>query len=62
MLSPDYKGRVGAADIHVSTDGNFLYASNRGDANEIVIYSIDKNILFEKDLPDMCLVPSGNYN
>lgn len=43
MLSPEFKGRVGAADIHVSPDGKFLYASNRGDANEIVIYSIDKS-------------------
>lgn len=42
MLSPDFKGKVGAADIHVSPDGKFLYASNRGEANEIVIYSIDK--------------------
>jgi 6-phosphogluconolactonase len=41
MLSLDFKGRVGAADIHVSPDGNFLYGSNRGDANEIVIYSIN---------------------
>jgi 6-phosphogluconolactonase len=43
MLSPDFKGEVGAADIHVSPDGKFLYGSNRGEANEIVIYSIDKN-------------------
>jgi 6-phosphogluconolactonase len=43
MLSPDFKGRVGAADIHVSPDGRFLYGSNRGDANELVIYSINKN-------------------
>lgn len=42
MLAPEFKGRVGAADIHVSSDGKFLYASNRGEANEIVIYSIDK--------------------
>ncbi len=40
MLSPDYTGKVGAADIHISSDGMFLYGSNRGDANEIVIYSI----------------------
>lgn len=40
MLSRDFDGRVGAADIHVSPDGKFLYASNRGDANEIVIYQI----------------------
>ena len=43
MLAPDFKGRVGAADIHISPDGKFLYGSNRGEANEIVIYSIDKN-------------------
>ena len=43
MLPPDFKGEVGAADIHVSPDGKFLYASNRSEANEIVIYSISKN-------------------
>jgi 6-phosphogluconolactonase len=37
-----FKGRLSGADIHVSPDGKFLYASNRGDANEIAIYSIDK--------------------
>jgi 6-phosphogluconolactonase len=42
MLAPEFKGRVGAADIHISPDGKFLYGSNRGDANEIVIYSISK--------------------
>jgi 6-phosphogluconolactonase len=42
MLAPGFAGKVGAADIHVSPDGKFLYASNRGEANEIVIYSIDK--------------------
>ena len=43
MLAPGFNGKVGAADIHVSPDGKFLYASNRGEANEIVIYAIDKN-------------------
>ena len=40
MLAPEFNGKVGAADIHVSPDGKFLYASNRGEANEVVIYSI----------------------
>lgn len=31
----------GSADIHMSPDGKFLYASNRGKANYISIYSID---------------------
>ena len=36
----DYKGSIGSADIHVSPDGKFLYASNRGDANTLAIFSI----------------------
>ncbi len=43
MLSPEFKGSVEAADIHISPDGKFLYGSNRGEANDIVIYSIAKN-------------------
>lgn len=43
MLAPGFDGNVGAADIHVSPDGRFLYGSNRGDANEVVIYAIDKD-------------------
>ena len=33
---------AGSADIHISPDGNFLYASNRGTANNIAIYAVDK--------------------
>jgi 6-phosphogluconolactonase len=36
-----YKGEIGSADIHVSPDGKFLYASNRGDANNIAVFAID---------------------
>jgi 6-phosphogluconolactonase len=42
MVTAEFKGRLSGADIHVSPDGKFLYASNRGDANEIAIYSISK--------------------
>ena len=38
----NYKGGMGSADIHISPDGKFLYASNRGDANTITIFSINK--------------------
>ncbi len=31
---------AGSADIHVSPDGKFLYASNRGESNTIAIFSI----------------------
>lgn len=32
---------IGSADIHVSEDGKFLYASNRGGFNTLAIFSID---------------------
>jgi 6-phosphogluconolactonase len=39
---PDgYTGDIGSADIHISPDGKYLYASNRGDANSLAIFSID---------------------
>jgi len=41
-LPPDYIGSVGSADIHVSADGKFLYASNRGESNTIAIFSINQ--------------------
>ncbi|MDR3716610.1 MAG: lactonase family protein [Puia sp.] len=37
-----YSGVIGSADIHVSPDGKFLYASNRGDANSIAVYTINQ--------------------
>lgn len=37
-----FKGFAGSADIHISSDGKFLYASNRGDANHIAIYAINQ--------------------
>lgn len=41
LLADGFKGNTGAADIHVSPDGKFLYASNRGDANDISVFAID---------------------
>jgi 6-phosphogluconolactonase len=32
-----------SADIHVTPDGKYLYASNRGDINNIAIYVIDQD-------------------
>lgn len=37
-----FDGKIDAADIHTSPDGKFLYASYRGDLNEIAIYSIEE--------------------
>lgn len=40
MLPEDYSEYTKAADIHISMDGKFLYASNRGH-NSIVIYQVN---------------------
>lgn len=40
LSAPGFRGKVGGGAIHLSPDGRFLYATNRGDANEIVIYSV----------------------
>jgi 6-phosphogluconolactonase len=42
-LPREYEGPVGSADIHVSPDGKFLYASNRGESNTIGIFRINAN-------------------
>lgn len=42
MLADGFNGRVGAADIHLSPDGVFLYASNRGEGNDIGIFRVNK--------------------
>lgn len=70
MVSPDFKGRVSGADIHTSPDGKFLYASNRGDVNEIAIYSIDKKGMLTpigrqsvlgKTPRNFAIDPTGNF-
>ncbi|HRN44945.1 MAG TPA: beta-propeller fold lactonase family protein, partial [Flavobacterium sp.] len=43
ILGNDFKGTFSSADIHISPDGKFLYASNRGEANTITIFKIIKN-------------------
>lgn len=43
ILAKDFKGTFSSADIHISPDGKFLYATNRGEANSISIFKILKN-------------------
>jgi len=43
MLPDGYQGIIEAADIHISPDGKFLYASNREERNELAIYAIAKD-------------------
>ena len=42
MVPEGFNGPGHGADIHVSADGKFLYASTRSTLNEIAIYSIDQ--------------------
>lgn len=42
ITTEGFDGEVGAAEIKLSPDGKFLYASNRGDANEIAIFKVNQ--------------------
>lgn len=43
IYSPGFKGEHGAADIKRSTDGKYIYATNRGESNEILVYEVKKD-------------------
>lgn len=67
----DFNGQKGSADIHVSPDGKFLYASNRGEANSIAVYKIDQEsgkLTLVEIVPSLgghprnfMIDPTGNY-
>jgi len=71
MEQPDFKGINGAADIHLSPDGNFLYATNRGEANDLVVYKVnqatgklafvERQSTFGKAPRNFAIDPSGNF-
>lgn len=70
MIEPGFNGKVSAADIHTSPDGKFLYASNRGDANQIAIYAIGKDgklsivghqSVLGKTPRNFAIDPTGNF-
>ena len=42
-LPAGYAGGISAADIHLSADGNYLYCSNRGDANLLTVFRVQPN-------------------
>lgn len=42
ILPEGFSGTFGAAEIKISPDGRFLYASNRIDINEIVVFRINE--------------------
>ena len=71
MMQDGFKGTKGAAALHISPDGKFLYASNRLDASGLVVYSIDPNdgqLTFVARYPsygknprDFAIDPTGNF-
>lgn len=70
VVATDFKGDIGAADIHISPDGKFLYATNRGTANDISAFKILKNGKLEfvqrtstlgKGPRNFAIDPTGNY-
>lgn len=70
ILAKDFKGKFTSADIHISPDGKFLYASNRGEANDISIFRILKNGKLEskgqtstlgKGPRNFAIDPTGNF-
>ncbi|MDD5149899.1 MAG: lactonase family protein [Flavobacterium sp.] len=70
IVASDFKGDIGAADIHISPDGKFLYATNRGTANDISIFKILKKGKLElvqrtstlgKGPRNFSIDPTGNF-
>lgn len=70
ILSDGYKENFTAADIHISPDERFLYATNRKEANDITCFKIVKNGKLEfvsrtstlGDGPrNFAIDPSGNF-
>lgn len=70
VVATDFKGETSAADIHISPDGRFLYATNRGTANDISCFEIQKDgrLLFKertstlgKGPRNFTIDPTGNY-
>lgn len=71
LVEEDYRGEVGAAEVRLSPDGKFLYASNRGEANSIVAFGVDQEtgrlslIQHQKSLGEtprnFAITPDGDY-
>jgi 6-phosphogluconolactonase len=68
----DYKKGIinRTADIHLSPDGNFLYVTNRGTANDITCFSVATNgkLTFRQQVStggdgprNFAITPDGNY-
>jgi 6-phosphogluconolactonase len=71
LLPEGFKGTHGAAAIHITPDGQYLYATDRLDASGILIYWIDpsngrlalvgRQSTFGKNPRDFAIDPTGHY-
>jgi 6-phosphogluconolactonase len=70
ILPKEYKGKIQTADIHISPDGKFLYATNRGETGEITIFKIARKGKLEfveqmstlgKGPRNFAIDPTGNF-
>lgn len=71
MLSEKFKGTNGAAAIHITPNGKFLYATDRLDASHIICYAINpetgqltfvqRQSTFGKNPRDFAIDPSGTF-
>ncbi|AWA31498.1 6-phosphogluconolactonase [Flavobacterium magnum] len=70
VVADGFRGKTGAADIHISPDGRFVYATNRGDANDISVFAVqaDARLRFTQRLKTMgqgprnfAIDPTGKY-
>ena len=41
LISEGFEGKVGAAEVRITSDGKYLYASNRGEANDITVFEVN---------------------
>jgi len=70
IIAKEYKGEIRSADIHISPDGKFLYATNRGEIGEISIFKTLKSGALElvgrtstlgKGPRNFAIDPTGNF-
>jgi 6-phosphogluconolactonase len=70
IVPADFDGESGAADIHLTPDGKFLYATNRGTANSITRFAVQSNgkLVKKSTIPtagkgprNFAIDPSGNF-
>lgn len=70
ILPKDYMGKIQSADIHISPNGQFLYATNRGETGEITTFKLLKSGKLEwveqistlgKGPRNFVIDPTGNF-